>query len=237
MIHTNNSNIMIAAMWRSGSTHIARNLGQMLGWRPASTSGYHGEGMEQQDINQFSAAILFPYGYQVFHQHVWGSKRNIDLLKAFQVKTVVCYRNIPDTILSIRDRLERLPSFVIPGLPLYQKWWDMPKEKQYDWLAYHVTPWQCQFYNTWKRADMDKYMVKYSAFYADQQKGFYDLLTWLDVPMDKLGISLPEAARSEHNLVTGRAGRGKVELPQSTQNIIADIVRSWGWEEMERELL
>jgi hypothetical protein len=232
---TGDPNVFVAAMWRSGSTHIARGLGLITKFRPASTAGYHGEGIEQQDISPMHAAILFPYGYQVFHQHVWGTHRNVELLKAFKLRPIVCIRRIPDTILSIYERIHDLPRFVVPGLPMYKQWWDMDREAQFNWLAEVATPWQIQFYTTWKAANIDKKFVLFSDFYADQRKGFTGLLKWLDMMAYK-NCDIEEAINANHNLKVGKVGRGRKMIPQSALDIIDRHLSAWKSPEMEKLL-
>ena len=229
MIATNHSNIFVAAMWRSGSTHIARGLGQMLEWRPASTAGYHGEGQEQQDINPFSAAILMPYGYQVFHQHCWGTVRNASLLRDLKVPTVVVTRSVPDTIVSIYERLHALPSFVIPGLPIQPDWHSWDRDRQYEWLARTVTPWQCQFALTWRASKVPVHRIHYRRFYADQHTGFTNLLNALDI--DPSRVNIDEAVSAKHNLSVGLSGRGDT-MPAKALGIVSSTLIAMDCEDL-----
>lgn len=241
MISTGGPNIFVASMWRSGSTHLSRVLADSLGWRPATTAGMHGEGMEQQVINHVSAAILFPYGHQVFQQHTMGTPRNILLLKGFNIKPIIMVRNIYDIIVSLRDHvlnteIYKIPGHhlepTIPGLIFPSKFDTFSERDQYLWLAHNATPWLLQFYVSWHKSDIDKMLVRYEQFFSDQIGHYKRILAWLEIdpPEDS---KLEAFAGHNYNKRNGTSGRGQ-RLPLESLNIIMDQGVSWGEEWYER---
>lgn len=192
-------NIFIAASWRSGSTHIAKNLSGMLNWRLATTAGRHGEGENSQDVNPLLAITLFPYGFQVFQQHALATEPNLFYLNAYNAKIVVTHRDVFDTLVSLRDTINKYP--LIPGLliPKHFRKWDLHKQEV--WLARNATPWLCQFEMGWLESGIPHLDVRYEDFFKDQKTGFEEILEFVDQDAQY-------RSPVDVNVNVGKAGRG-----------------------------
>ena len=229
MINVGGPNIFIACMWRSGSTHIATALSRLLNWRPATTAGFHGEGMEQQIINPFSSAILFPYGFQVFQQHTLGTPRNIDLLRNFGIRPIVTIRPFPDILISLKEKKDSDPEkCVIPGLVFPRRWGSMSDEEKYRWLAYTAGAWLNEFKHSWDNANIPKLFVNYDDFYKDQVSGVKRILkhVGVSIPPDD-NISRFTSKKLENYFNVGEFGRGKKLLPDSAWYILEAQETLW----------
>lgn len=232
MIDTGGPNVFVAAQWRSGSTHIAMSLAKCLQWRLATTAGMHGEGWEQQNINPLISRVLFPYGFQVFHQHTWGSPQNVRILATHKVPVLVITRNILDILVSLYEHGQKAHKgeVVAPGMhapaSFFNRDSEPTEEDEYAWLACHVTPWLLQFYASWHDANIEKMRVSYDGFYKDQVTGVKSIIDFLgqEPPHDKV---IEAITALNHNKSVGVSGRGE-GVPDIAKNIVRITAASWG---------
>lgn len=235
MVSTGGPNIFVACSYRSGSTHIAHVLSDLLKFRPASMAGMHGEGMDTQNINPFTAKILLPYGYQIFQQHCPASPSNVAILREGNINPIVTIRNIADTLVSIRERVMKFGP-VLPGIIVTNEIVDWPEKQQYHWLVSNVTPWLMQFYVSWVTADIPHMRVKFSTFFGDQVGTIKKMLEWLgmDCPPDK---DIKKACGRNYNKNVGDVGRGSQVLSADNLLDIEISAKHWGehWVERMRE--
>ena len=226
----NPKSIFSADMLRSGSTHIQMGLCNMLGWRPASVSALHGEGSGEQNVNPVTIAILAPYGYTVFGGHHVAYPDLLLFLRSFGLKPIVTVRNLYDTIVSIKDRIDQTwPSRMMPGLYIPMDWLRWSDDEQYTWLAHNAASWQLKFFVSWHYADIDKLWVKYEEFYVDQRAGFkriYDYYVITQPDEDRLDFA---CSQKNNNFNKGVSGRGQ-SLPRSVKKIIDVQTTAWGKE-------
>jgi len=227
-------NVFIACAYRSGSTHIAHVLSDLLRFRPASMAGMHGEGRDTQNINPLTAKILLPYGFQVFQQHCPASPGNISILRDADIRPIVPIRNIADTLVSIRERVMKFGP-MLPGVIMTNEIVDWNEQHQYNWLVSNVTPWLMQFYVGWVIANIPTMRVKFSTFFGDQVGTTKKMLEWLklDISSDK---DIAKACGRNYNKNVGDVGRGAM-LSQDNLLDIEIQAQNWGelWVERMKE--
>jgi hypothetical protein len=224
MIVKGGVNIFVSSMHRSGSTHIARVLGELLRFRPASMAGMFGEGRETHDINPISSQILIPYGYQIFHMHTPASSGNVVILRDNGIRPVVVIRNIADTLVSIRERILKYGP-LLPGVIVIQEFQEWSKDQQYNWLIDNVASWQMQFYVSWCVADVPNFRVRYDTFFKDQTNSTRRLLEWLNLQDDTTDEAIEQATKMTWNKIIGVSGRGKDVIDGHRMATLAD---NWG---------
>lgn len=228
-------NIFAADMLRSGSTHVQMGLCNMLGWRPVSATRLHGEGQGEQGINPITLSILVPYGYQVFGGHTPAYADTLMYLRNFGMRPLVTIRNLYDTVVSIKDRIDQTwPNRMMPGLFIPTEWIRWSDEEQYTWLAYVAASWQLKFYVSWIHADIEKLFVKYEEFYADQRVGFKRIYDFYQMPHPGEEALAAAVSTRSNNFNKGVSGRGS-SLPRSVRKIIDSQVAAWG-KDNEREV-
>lgn len=232
MIGIGGPNVFVTAMFRSGSTHISRGLSDMLRFRPASIAGMHGEGSDQHVMNMYTAAVLMPYGYQVFHQHTWGTNRTVGIMRDMRIRPIICTRNILDTVVSLKERIDHLyPNCVIPGiqLPLWDETWD--DDDKYFWLVYHAVPWQLQFLSSWSHNFVPKHIVTFDEHFKNQRKSFRAMLDFLERDLSPTvsndTIDKFAAHKQLTNFNKGVSGRGGKLVPRKLQDVVLDMAHSW----------
>jgi len=236
VITTGGPNIFVAAFWRSGSMHIANTLAKILGWRKVTTVGFHGEGLEEQNVQPLNAFILLPYGQQVLHQHTKGTPANVQMLQGFNTKIIVCTRNLMDSLVSLK---EWSTEGVLPGLQVPNNWAKWEDSDQYDWLIRNAVPWYLSFYYSWHTAEIDTLWIDYEKFYSNQVGNFKGILKEFELgPYDDEHIT--DCASKITNLRTGKSGRGFSLLSPSNRAAINEQIDAWGPEwapKMKADLL
>jgi len=235
MVKTGGSNIFLAAAIRSGSTHIATSLCKLLGMRMGRTSGFHGEGEEEQIVNPYTAAILMPYGGFVFQQHTKATSVNMQLLKSFDNKIIVLTRNILDSLVSLREWINSEESGVIPGLKIPEDFVEWQEHAQWVWLTYHALPWYTSFVFSWLKQDV--YWIDYDAYYADQVKGVKGIFSRFGIPPPE-DNAIAAVVNNRFHIRTGKSGRGKELFPEALHDTVLEHFLSWGrWANPIREKL
>lgn len=228
-------NIFSADMLRSGSTHIQMGLCNILSWRPVSIAALHGEGSGEQNVNPVTFSILAPYGYQVIGGHHVAYPDLLLYLRSFKMKPIVTIRNLYDTMVSIKDRVDQTwPSRMMPGLYIPMDWVRWSDEEQYTWLAHNAVPFQVKFLASWITADTEKLWVKYEEFYADQRAGFQRILDYYGLPQPSEERLEFAVSQKNNNFNKGLTGRG-ASLPRHVKRIIDAQVTTWG-RDLEREI-
>jgi hypothetical protein len=215
-----------------------------MGWRSASCHlSLEGHYNEEHMVDIRSAAILFPLGGFVVQQHTRAIGRNVPILQEYDVPVIITYRNIYDSILSWKESTDKDASsgkggqytFAPIYIPFWKNWSD--EEKQI-WVAYNITPWYLSFWLTWRVADVPKLWIRYDEFYADQAKGFGQILNFLGEPEPPMEVYEAHSRQKGGKFNVGKSGRGKEMLCEEAQNIINNQIRSWvEWSEVMEEAL
>ena len=228
-------NIFLAAFQRTGSTHLAISLCRLLNYRLASTIHIYG-GDDSHGISENAARVLFPLPAQVFHQHTQATTGSIVLLDAYGLRPVVMMRSMLDSMVSLRESLNKGPQWI--GIYVPKCWDDMPEEEQYDWLARNASSWYFTFYASWASSRLDRLTLWYDEFYADQPAGIKRVLS--HVGLDELGAVTDEAIlkcterHADGRFNVGVSGRGRKTIPRSAIDAIYEQANSWGpeWYDM-----
>jgi len=233
------NNIFLAAATRSGSTHI-KNCFVLLGWRAATTHICLDEHFnEEHMVDAKIATALFPMGGFVFQQHTRAIGRNVEILREYGVKPVVTYRNVLDSLVSLKDSTGKDPRKGYTFLPLHLPDLDqMSEDDKLWWLAYNMIPWWYSFYVSWRQADIDKLFIRYDEFYDNQTAGLAQILEFTGNPIPEDGkldlVSLHKGGKFN----VGISGRGW-DLPPGIIDLAYSQAKAWGpWrEEIECNLL
>jgi hypothetical protein len=167
----------------------------------------------------------------VFGGHCPAYYDTVTYLKDFNIKPMVCIRNLYDTILSVKERINSIYEMggypVIPGQLVPMDWQSWSVDEQSDWAAYNAGVWQLKFFASWEYANIEKLWVKYEEFYADQVAGWRRIFDFYELrhpPQEALEFC---AMMKNNNFNKGVSGRG-MSLPRSSKKILDNLVDSWG---------
>lgn len=227
-------NIFLTSFFRSGSTHVKETLLRLLpGYTSSTTVFTAGElGNDNTDVNTFACQILFPLGYQIFHQHSRGTGGNVSLLKRYNIKPVVQMRNMLDSMVSAKELLATgNPQHL--GIYYPEHFENLSEEQQLWWCVKVLPHWYFTFYISWKYADIDKHFIWYDTYYKDQVKGVRGILD--HVGLSKLGSVSDEAIDMASQVIDkglsrfkfGRPGRGREILSTKMVDHIKDAAMAW----------
>ena len=240
--HSTQPNILVACAPKSASTFIhaalvkALRLPQAclftatLDWPSAISLG---AALREQDPDELSLIRngLNQRGYVAQH-HTRCSPYQARLLDTYNVKPILTYRNIFDTVVSMDDMVmdwRAQPSaegYFADGMP--SNFQTLPREDRLLILAQRWTPWLVQFYVSWKkceRAGLTKPLwVSYDTdFLGDKQvlaTRIADHIGRNRADPDKIAAALQDTSEAKAKRINqGVAGRGR-DLPAEVREHI-----------------
>jgi len=219
-------NIFSADMLRSGSWHIQAGLSALLGWREEILLPL-GSGHQEQNVDAIKTNLLAPKGEYIFGGHHVAYPETVGMMQAFGMKPMITVRNIYDTVVSIREKLDK--GDVMPGLWVPQTWQSWDEEQKYEWLANNAVPFQLKLFCSWWQYPGEKLWNRYHEFYANQKEGFHRILRYYQIEPRHPELMQEVTTRQNINFNVGIAGRGE-KLPRDIRDIIDSQIYSWGKE-------
>jgi hypothetical protein len=194
-----------------------------------------GSGADEHMVHPFVAQTLFPLDKFVFHQHVKATKGNLDLLRNYDMPTIVTIRNIFDIMISVKEKMDA--GIYVPCVVSPVPWIKVDEQQKWNWIAYNITNWNLAFYASWKMAEMPKLFVRYEDYYPNQWDGMKRIFEFLGTPRPHSAM-IDSNYAADDTLNVGISGRG-AKVPQWVQCIAYDQTRGWGelGQQMRKELL
>jgi hypothetical protein len=189
----------------------------------------HGEGQGEQNINPFTLMVLAPYENQVFGAHHCAFAETLQQLKLYRIKPMVTVRNLYDTVVSCKERIDMNGGHgsVLPPAYIPLEWNEWSDGDKLLWTAYNVGQWQLKFFVSWLEADVEKLWVKYEDFYADQRSGFKRIFDYYRLPHPHDSLIDAATSRTNINFNKGVSGRG-ASLPDGVKRILDAQAATWG---------
>lgn len=177
--------IVLAAMPKSGSTFLSRSLQCITGYPD------HYLAQNYKNIEQELHIPSLVDGYAcgtVTQQHFKANEPNITLLKTFNIRPIIVYRNISDVIMSMRDHLNNEALDNLPNLYPPASFPDMGQEKQLDFLVRHAAPWLVAFFVSWERVrkqqPVDGLYICYEDCREDWPSALKKILDFYEIPVE-----------------------------------------------------
>ena len=221
--------VLIACMPKTGSTFISNVLVELM-------DGYRAhlcESTNQKDQDLYLPKILVNLNELVIAQHhLKANEANLDLIRAFGIKTVVLTRNIFDTIPSNLDHMLKEPDGG-PCCFVSDDFVNWDTSKQVDFLIDTMVPWYMHFYVSWQAATANRSVpllwITYEELKHDPIKLFVRVLNHLGFPksedqvqaaVDKVG-----ADREASRINVGKSGRGESVLSEEQRDRIVRMAK------------
>ncbi|WP_410004667.1 sulfotransferase domain-containing protein [Aequorivita nionensis] len=218
----------ITAFPKSGSSFISLVLSDLLKIPIADIVYSH---FREQDI--YLPKLESLKGSKIISKHhTLATTPNIELLKENSISPIVLTRNLPDTIISLRDHISktlRWPHFQVPSD--FDKW---ENKNQFDFLIELAIPWYVFFYVSWNKAyqnnDIDIKFIRYEDFNKSQSKTIKAILEYLDFQIDEEKIldsidRVKNLSIDKNRLNKGVMDRGKNLLTSSQMDRIESFSR------------
>ncbi|HWU60658.1 MAG TPA: hypothetical protein VN112_01410 [Ensifer sp.] len=248
--HAKQANILVACAPKSASTFIAGALAK-AGRLPvvplihtmasAATATLFGINNREQEIDQLALlrAGLNGRGYVTQH-HTRCTPYLCHMLETLNVRPVVTYRNIFDSLVSVDDMITEahrsVPAerdiYAFDGLP--KSYRTMERAERLYLLAVRMTYWYVSFYVSWRKCEADGLVAPLWVSYDEDFLGDRDALAsrvstfigpeYLDP--DILAAHLKNDRAEGMRVNIGRAGRGK-DVPDDVRDMVMRIANSF----------
>ena len=205
-------------MPKSGSTYLTSQLKNLAGFADVPfVPGYDRREQELSGSKIFWLCLLLPHKNLVAQHHVKCSEITLNLIKWFNIQTIVLTRNVEDIVLSACDHFDN-ESTISPvsfwtGELLKSA--EFSGQTRFSLLFRTMGPWLANFYLSWKflAAQLPKTLnpiyLKYEDFYSDEMSNFELLCNRLKLsPLQS--YSTNKGSQTRFN--KGQVGRGLAEL-------------------------
>jgi hypothetical protein len=217
--------ILIACMPKSGSTFLAKTIGNIPGMFDVTLSfGYE---RREQELCLVACSLAHELNYVAQH-HVRYSTSTQKIMDSFGIFPVVLMRSIFDCVVSLRDHLEQ-ESTEIPIAYLPPQILHLPKEKQYDLLIDLAVPWYANFFACWAEYKGPCMRIFYRDMVEDFQGTISAILraAGMDTSPALIDRALTLAQTQEVRFNVGRVGRGTQELTPRQIDRIQDLFSNY----------
>ena len=216
--------IIVTAMHRSGSTHIAKTICAAKpgiyypGFMSLGTAGDDPHTLNYEIAQHHKIRLdSLPF---VMHAHTLASAGTLNVLKASNIDNVVVVtRNVMEALRSVC--VAHRTGGQMPNVHLPIGWHEWDLDDQMLFLTHNLGPWLFSFYVTWLQRAPSALIVNYEEHYADEKAGNERIF-------DYLGI---ESARDVFEFPDGEEGRisgEKSEVTDYMKATLDDIALSWG---------
>ena len=252
--------LCVFSMPKSGSSFVQTSLKKSLKIPLMSltslsfNSSALGANPREQELDElaiiFSNIVSKSY---VAQHHTRASKYLCTLLRNYVIAPIVCFRNIPDCLVSNLDMCEQsldVTSDVLPlniwfnyGGRIPNSWNQMSRSEKMDCTINSFAKWYIEFFISWKRAALCKQasplFVWYELDILNGSNGLVEKMeNWLKLNQgqkDLLSayISNPDKTLSRFN--KGISGRGVEELTVEQYSRILQIAKPFAGELTENE--
>ena len=223
--------IIVTAMHRSGSTHIAKTIctAKPGVYQPGSFLSLGTLGDDPHNLNyeisQHHKIRMDGLPF-VMHSHTLASHGTIKILEASNIdKIVVVTRNVMNALRSVC--VAHRQGSQMPNVYLPLGWREWSPQEQMMFLIHNLAPWMFAFYVTWKQRAPQARMINYEDHYGDEAAGNKYLFDYLGIASDTKVFKFP---KEDAGVIAG-------EKPLVTPEMgfaLDEIARSWGYKLYEQ---
>lgn len=211
------NHLLIAAIPRTGSTFIIRNLTSVLPYAECPPRIHTRKG-----VPLTMESDLYPQDWESFAEqntvgklHCRATSQNLQILQQYRVKVVFLYRNMADVVVSLRDHHDT--GHIGQARSLFAgDWNNMTAEQQHDGLIDFYVPRFLFMYVTWMRAVENNSVpilpISYEEIRTDPDRVFSRITNFAGIEeySDKF-----RGLRPGPNFNKGVSGRGRQMLTQA----------------------
>jgi hypothetical protein len=204
---------IVACFPKSGSTYTVKTICKLTGVRSRMfCQGWY------EEQNLYKPELLRYLSYDtVSRQHMPGTPGNVELLRKYDMRTVILVRNIYDVCASLYDHYQN--ESTIGGAAYFDAGFiDLTGEQKLDAIVDLVVPWYFKFYVSWwdtcKHDDSGIIWLRYEDMLADRKAYFSTVMDHFGLTYDdqKLTEVVNEAPTEGERFNKGVSGRGELVL-------------------------
>ena len=220
--------VLVAAMPKSGSTFVSTVFSLVSGYRKA----HYVYGWERNAQDLYLPRLVQCMGIPVVvQQHTVATGPNIELIRVFNLRTVVLVRDIFDVVASILDH-STSEDFRGPAGFLTEDYLHFDDETKLDMIIDSILPWYFGFFVSWKEAEangLPVYWLRYGEAIAGDVRPLCDALRFCEVTAGAEDVQdAIVAAKAEPQKIRfnkGINGRGRPLLNEHQRQRIESLAR------------
>jgi hypothetical protein len=209
---------------KSGSTWLTTILMELLHWKVSPLiPGYD---RREQEISEFN--LLYPAMHDfVFspHQHCRYSEATKKIIEKMDIRPILQYRNIFDTVISFYDHCNR-GEFIFPMAYMDKINWEcLDENKKINFIIDMVIPWYFNFYAGWFSSDLVKeekiLLVSYEELLSDPYHQIKRIINWIGIEKteNEINSSISSSMNKKTRKNVGRLDRGTILSVNQKQRI------------------
>lgn len=211
LISKRRKHLWLIAAPKSGSTWLTVILDNCLKWKQISLVPDYDRREQEADLRQ----IILQGGRRgnIFspHQHCRYSDNTASIITQTGAKVILLCRNIFDTVLSVKDHLDR-ESRIIPMSYMDDESWNaLADEQRRDFVIDMIIPWYFNFYCGWFKSSLinsgQVLITTYENLNTNTPEVIGEILDFIEVQKSKVHIN---DAISKSRLRDTRKNKGVV---------------------------
>ena len=188
--------LYVSAFPKSGSSFISLVLKELIKYDLVDLVYSH---FGEQDLYE-PKLENYLYTNTITKHHTLASLPNIKLFVKYNIKPIILTRNLPDTIVSLRDHLSK--TMIWPHFHVPNNFNSLSIVEQHDFLIDFATPWYIYFFLSWKKVENDNILdikfIQYENFYIDEVGIIREILDFWNFEFSNQEIK--ECIKYVHNL-------------------------------------
>jgi hypothetical protein len=200
---------------KSGSTWLTTILKELLHWNVSPLIPSYDR--REQEISEFN--LVYPaMNNFVFspHQHCRYSEATNKIIEKMNIKPILQYRNIFDTVISFSDHCNggelNFPMAYMDKM----NWERLDQNKKMDFIIDMIIPWYFNFYAGWFSSDLIKsekiLLISYEELVSDPFHQIKRIIQWIGIEKtdDEINVSIVSSMNNKTRKNVGILGRGTI---------------------------
>jgi hypothetical protein len=219
-VDRNRKRVLIACMPKSASSLMSEILRHYLGFPLHGLTRIHAKSDTEISWSRLGAVITSDALF--VHQHVRASENTLQVIRLFNIHTVVMIRNLLDSVVSFRDHLNR-EGLEIPMAYVDDHFLQWESRRQYEFVIDLILPWHLNFLGTWvaasKQRDIALLWLNYSDWIHEPEGAVKQIDAFCGLPHREEAAreAVARARKSGIRFNVGTSGRGRELLDEDLQ--------------------
>lgn len=223
--------LFLTAAPKSGSTYLSKLLAKVFDLPLRDACGTWGY-LEQQ----IYPPRLIPFVNQdglVGNQHLRGSPESIEWLNLFGFQTIILYRDLADSVVSIKDHQLKNGHLGSLGFINREMLTGMTDSQHIDYIITEVMPWYVAFFSSWKYFSHTMAPAPIWLNYRDLISSPHDVINQVaatlgsSVEASKIDEAIAQVQGKAIRFNVGKSGRGREQLSNSQIEHLASIIEPY----------
>ncbi|MBT6230061.1 MAG: hypothetical protein HOI47_25740 [Candidatus Scalindua sp.] len=232
LIQKKRKHLWLISAPKSGSTWLSTLLNYSLQWKNVRLVPSLGAREQEADPRQIIIHGANTVNTFSPHQHCRYNSNTASVIRQGNIKVVLQLRNIYDTVLSIKDNLDKT-KMNFPGTCMDKESWDLlTDEQRTNFVIDIIVPWYFKFFYGWFKSDLlnsgQILVVTYEQLVSNTFKTLNEILAFIEEPKmsEQINKAIFKASLKETKMNKGIIGRGS-QLSLEQKRRIIDYSKYW----------